>query len=103
MALAICDEEYGDEVILFCLVDKETIGSLWHPSECLVEYGEILLLRPFNNVFSGIGGGVLDGEDEDWRYKGGKGEDVGDDKPFVLWCREEVELESPFSRTFSRW
>ena len=66
VALVICDDEYGDdEVLLFCLVDKETIGSLWHPSECLVEYDDIRLLRPFDSVFSGIGGGVLDGEDED--------------------------------------
>ena len=28
---------------------------------------------------------------------------MGDDKPLVLWVREEDELESPFSRTFSRW
>ena len=75
------------------------MGSLWHPSGCIIEYADVLLVNPFVSVFSGSGGGVLDGEEEDRLYNGGN----GGEKCFPPWTREEDESESPFSRIFSRW
>ena len=79
-------------------------GSLVHPSWCNIEYADELLFMPFERVFSGRGGGVLDGEEEDWWYKGGKEEYVEpDDNRLCEVLREEDESESPFNNTFSRW
>ena len=39
--------------------------SLLQPSCCDIEYAEELLFIPLDKVFSGRGGGVLDGEEND--------------------------------------
>ena len=77
--------------------------SLVRPSCCSIEYAEELLFIPLDNVFSGRGGGVLDGEEEDWWYKGGRGEYVEElTNRLCAVLREDDESESPFNNIFSR-
>ena len=65
VVLDIRDLVYGDRLGFGLPEDIEYVGSLLQPSWCSIVCAEALLLIPFDNLFSGRGGGVLDGEEED--------------------------------------
>ena len=101
--LEIRDLVYGDKLGFGRPFDWVNAGSLVQLFCCNMEYADELLFMPLESVFSGKGGGVLDGDDEDWWYKGGKGEYVEElVNRFCEVFREDDESESPFKNTFSR-